>query len=84
MKVPIEIARFFMYQCVGSYSGHMASIPNNPVMQGIVLATLGGQNVDARMFSEFLIGMADALDADAAKKAKEKAEYNAALDSCPF
>ena len=33
-----ELAELFFQQCCGSYSGHMAMIPNNPVLHSIFIA----------------------------------------------
>ncbi|MCK5639852.1 MAG: hypothetical protein KAJ19_03615 [Gammaproteobacteria bacterium] len=31
-------AIYFYEQCVGTFDGHMAAIPNNPVLRGLCLA----------------------------------------------
>jgi len=37
-KVSGAVAEFFMNQCVGESNGHMALIPNNPVLYGLCKA----------------------------------------------
>jgi hypothetical protein len=39
--MPKEMAEFFYEQCAGTTSGHMAAIPNNPVLFGLVSACAG-------------------------------------------
>lgn len=67
MQVSKELARFFMDQCAGSYSGHMSNIPNNPTLFGLCLAhnvaTPGGRP-DKKDFAVFLRAVATALDGD--------------------
>ena len=37
-KVSEAVAEFFMNQCVGEQNGHMAMIPNHPVLYGLCAA----------------------------------------------
>jgi hypothetical protein len=60
MIVQKEMAKFFMDQVIGDYDGHMAPIPNNPVLNSI--ATAYGIKYQPKQFAEFLRGIADALD----------------------
>jgi hypothetical protein len=68
MQVSKELARFFMDQCAGSYSGHMSNIPNNPTLFGLFRAhgvSEPSGRADPKGFAVFLRAVADALDADA-------------------
>ena len=60
------LAEFFYEQCAGTTSGHMALIPNNPVIFGLVRAVTGtSDNCHAASqteFAELLRDMADFLD----------------------
>ena len=60
-------AKFFYEQCAGTSSGHMAMVPNNPTLFGLVKACSGHQdNCYAATRSEFaqmLIDIANELDA---------------------
>lgn len=47
-----KIAEFFYQQCAGGYSGHMAEIPNNPVLHGLIYAMCGKN--DRKAFAQFL------------------------------
>ena len=38
MIVSKSMAKLFYEQCAGTYSGHMADIPNNPMLFGICAA----------------------------------------------
>ena len=62
MKIQKQMAIFFKDQIVGKYSGHMAAIPNNPVLYGIACAY--GVDLDHKeaTLSDFLRGIADALE----------------------
>jgi len=60
------IARFFYEQCAGSTTGHMAMIPNNPVLFGLI-KSISGNNDKAYAatqseFADMLRLMADDLD----------------------
>jgi len=57
MKVSKETAKFFMDQCVGTYSGHMAAIPNNPVLYGL-LKCHGIDQHSTHQMAEFLCAVA--------------------------
>ena len=64
------LAEFFYEQCAGATSGHMAMIPNNPIMFSLIAVFTGGVNntrhaATKEEFQEFLRYMADELDADA-------------------
>ena len=52
-------ALFFYDQLMGTYSGHMSNIPNNPVMQSFLKSH--GVN-DEKSFLNFLRGVADSLE----------------------
>lgn len=78
MKVSPEMERFFMEQCVGSHTGQMAMVPNNPVIQGIIFATFGKSDIDSNDFREFMNGVADALQNDEITKSLQTAR------DCPF
>lgn len=56
VNVNSSIAELFYQQCIGSYSGHMSNIPNNPVLNSICLAS--GAN-DRASFKEFLKQVAE-------------------------
>lgn len=61
MKVEVNkaIANLFFDQCYGTYSGHMANVPNNPVLMSICSASgVTGQNT----FKEFLLKVAEELE----------------------
>ena len=60
-----QLAKFFYEQCAGSYSGHMANIPNNPVLFGLTKAYSGGSDnlyaATQTEFAEMLREVADEL-----------------------
>ena len=60
------IAEFFYEQCAGSTTGHMAMLPNNPVMFGLIKAHSGKKDncyaSTKTEFSAFLRKIADELD----------------------
>ena len=60
------LAKFFYDQLAGTTSGHMAAIPNNPVMWGLLQAQSGSRDnlyaITKADFAEFLRGIADSLD----------------------
>lgn len=55
MKVSKEMALFFYDQCAGTTNGHMASIPNSPVLFGVLKAHTGskGDGYEAATLAEF-------------------------------
>lgn len=58
---------FFMDQCAGSHSGHMANIPNNPTLFGLCLAhgaTTHSGHPNRAQFARFLKEIADRLAKD--------------------
>lgn len=65
MSKPIDaetaLARYFYEQCAGSYSGHMANVPNNPTLFGIVEASGAKSKKD---FAALMRRFADALESD--------------------
>lgn len=61
MEVSAAMARLFLDQCIGTYSGHMAAIPHNPVLASICLAN-GVDSYKPESFPSFLRGVANALD----------------------
>jgi hypothetical protein len=58
IKVSEPVATFFMDQCIGETSGHMAMIPNNPVLDGLITAH-GVKN--KKDFAAFLIDVSNQL-----------------------
>lgn len=60
------LARFFYEQCAGSTTGHMAMVPNNPVIFGLIKACSNHSDnsyaATEMDFAEILRGMADSLD----------------------
>jgi hypothetical protein len=61
VKVNESIAKLFYDQIMGTYSGHMAHIPNNPVLKSICEASgVVGQET----FKEFLTEVAEKLPKD--------------------
>jgi len=61
ITVSEAVAEYFYDQCAGMYSGHMAAIPNNPVIYGLIKAHSADQKVD---FARFLRQVADKLEAE--------------------
>lgn len=59
MKVSKEMADLFYDQCVGSTDGHMAAIPNSPVLWSIAVAN--NAHGTKEQFADFLYGIADRL-----------------------
>lgn len=59
IKVNESIATLFYEQCMGRYSGHMANIPNNPILDSICKAS---GVVNKRDFKQFLIELSENLD----------------------
>lgn len=58
-EVSVGVANFFMEQCIGEHNGHMAAIPNNPVLMGLLNAHDACQQ---DKFAAFLREVADKLD----------------------
>jgi len=60
------LAKFFYEQCVGTHSGHMANIANNPVLFGLISAATGTNDnchaASQTKFAKLLREMADQLD----------------------
>ena len=60
------LAKFFYEQCAGVTSGHMAPIPNNPVLFGLLSAATGTRDnnyaASQTEFAELLREIADWLD----------------------
>lgn len=63
MNISKPLAKFFKYQICGESAGHMAMIPNNPVLHGLMMAH---SKYETRMsdeeFCEFLRGVVSALE----------------------
>lgn len=59
IKVNEPTAEFFYEQCTGHYAGHMANIPNNPVLYGLCLAH---RIVTKEDFVRFLRGVVEQLE----------------------
>jgi len=76
MEVSLPMAKFFMDQIVGLHNGHMASIPNNPVLQSMIIAYFGTYKIDSEQFREFLNGVSEALR-------KEEADSLSAAQKIP-
>lgn len=53
MDVSEETAKFFVDQCIGTHSGHMAAIPNNPVLFGLLKAH-GVESYNTDCMAKFL------------------------------
>ena len=68
MGTPVSLAmsELFYEQCAGTTSGHMAMIPNSPILFGITAAQCGnpvGHNAASKEdFAAFLRDAADWLD----------------------
>ncbi len=58
-KVSKAMANFFMDQCRGETSGHMAMIPNNPTLFGVCMAHEINTCGD---FADFLRSVANEID----------------------
>jgi len=58
VTVSEPVAQFFYQQCAGETNGHMASIPNNPVIYGLIQAHKAMSPDD---FARFLRQVADCL-----------------------
>lgn len=58
IKVSEPVAEFFMDQCMGESTGHMAMIPNNAVLFGLTSAHRVKSKED---FAKFLIDVAAQL-----------------------
>lgn len=62
------LALFFYEQCAGTFTGHMANVPNNPTIHTLVRASSekgsSGNTYAATKndFAKFLRGMADQLE----------------------
>jgi len=56
------IAKFFYDQVVGAQVGHMANIPNNPVLSSLVCAQTGEYSPTEAQFAAMLREIADCLD----------------------
>jgi len=69
MSTHRDLARIFYEQCAGTTPGHMANVPNNPILFSILSAVTkpGSKNAYAcskESFSTTLRKIADALDDD--------------------
>ena len=54
-------AQYFYDQCCGTHNGHMANLPNNPAIKGL----LDAHGVNSQVhFVEFLQEVADMLKSD--------------------
>lgn len=58
-----KIALYFMEQCLGGTSGHMAEIPHNPNIQAFVKAFCVSPYPDKAQFAAFLDDMSASLKA---------------------
>ena len=59
-----KISKFFYSQCCGMYSGHMAAIPNNPLLFSL-FSSFGqheGHSLSEKAFANALRSIADSLD----------------------
>lgn len=69
IEVNQSTAEFFMDQCIGQHTGHMAMIPNNPTLFSLTrmhtTAILGEKRqMDRLQFAKFCRGVADQLEKD--------------------
>lgn len=60
MEVSKGVAVFFKDQIIGTHSGHMAELPNNPTLYGLSIAH--GVYQSTEDFCSFLRAVADQLD----------------------
>ncbi len=58
-EVSQATAFYFKDICIGEYSGHMAMIPNNPIVQGLVKAHEATKS--NATFADFLRQVADQI-----------------------
>jgi len=62
------LAKFFYEQCAGTTAGHMANIPNNPVLFSLIQGfSSGHKNINAveqEDFIKFLRLIADELESE--------------------
>jgi hypothetical protein len=57
------MARFFCSQCIGSTNGHMAKIPNNPVLHELLVSYIGGSGEPSEEdFVNFLLDVIDGME----------------------
>lgn len=61
IEITKPMAKFFVDQCIGTSDGHMAAIPNSPVLYGLFMAH-GIYNGDDAKIAEFLREVANKLD----------------------
>ena len=61
IKVSEPVAEFFMDQCIGETSGHMAMIPNNTILSGLCKAHRVN---DKPQFAAFLQDIVNELQKD--------------------
>ncbi len=61
ITVSESVAKYFYEQCAGSFTGHMANVPNNPVLHGLLHAHSVSSKQD---FSRFLHQVAEKLIKD--------------------
>ena len=62
-----ELADFFIDECFGSHTGHMAMIPNNPTLQGLARAhgvVDSNGHVVPRRAKAFLREICDRIESD--------------------
>lgn len=59
LMVSQAMAYYFYEQICGQHNGHMAAIPNNPVLYGLVAAHCAERKED---FTRFLRQVADELE----------------------
>ena len=60
MEVSIEMARLFKDQYIGTHNGHMAEIPNNPVLRSIFMA-MSKTGFIGEDFPDLIIAIGNAL-----------------------
>lgn len=61
MEISSELANVIKEQCIGVTSGHMAHIPNNPILYSIFYAISGKSNLSTNDFAEILIKTGERL-----------------------
>lgn len=59
LKASEPTALFFMEQCIGVHNGHMAEIPNNPVLEGLCRTHMVKDKIT---FALFLKSVAEQLE----------------------
>ncbi len=61
MEISTELANVIKEQCIGETAGHMANIPNNPILYSIFYAISGKTKLTINDFAEILIKTGERL-----------------------